>query len=110
MALTQAVGSGVASPKIGGVKMIDFRRITLFCVEKRISKHKMTIFSKNLGDHGPFRPPSLATPMVVGGFNAPGDSAKESSHLPMHGIFAFLLLPTLLTFSGRANFTATVGN
>ena len=57
--------SGVASPKtwVGG-KMFDFRRITLFCLEKRLSKHKMTIFSKNLGGHGPFSPPlALATPM-----------------------------------------------
>ena len=29
--------------------MYDFRRITLFCSEKRFSKHRMTIFSKNLG-------------------------------------------------------------
>jgi len=29
--------------------MFDFRRITLFCLEKRLSKHKMTILSKNLG-------------------------------------------------------------
>jgi len=50
--------SGVASPKIwGGAKMFDFRRITLSCLEKRLSKHKMTIFSKNLGGHGPFGPP-----------------------------------------------------
>jgi len=28
--------------------MFDFRRITLFCLEKRLSKHKVTIFSKNL--------------------------------------------------------------
>ena len=40
-----------------------FRRITLFCLEKRLSKHKMTIFSKNLGGHGPSGPP-LAMPMV----------------------------------------------
>jgi len=32
-----------------GDKIFDFRRITLFCLEKRLSKHKMTIFSKNLG-------------------------------------------------------------
>jgi len=25
--------------------MFDFRRITLFCIEKRLSKHKMAIFS-----------------------------------------------------------------
>jgi len=42
----------------------DFRRITQFCLKKCLSKHKMTIFSKNLGGrHGPFGPP-LATPMV----------------------------------------------
>jgi len=29
--------------------MFDFRRITQFCLEKRLSKHKMTTFSKNLG-------------------------------------------------------------
>jgi len=30
-------------------KMFNFRRITLFCLEKRLSKHRMTIFSSNLG-------------------------------------------------------------
>ena len=34
--------------KIWGAKMFDFRRITLFCLEKRLSKHKITTFSKNL--------------------------------------------------------------
>jgi len=28
--------------------MFHFRRITLFCLEKRLSKHKMTIYSTNL--------------------------------------------------------------
>jgi len=28
----------------GAGKMFDFRRITLFCLEKRLSKHKMTAF------------------------------------------------------------------
>jgi len=37
--------------------MLDFRRITLFCLEKCLSKHKITIFSKNFGgSHGPFPP------------------------------------------------------
>ena len=41
--------------------MFDFRRITLFCLEKRLSKHKMTIFSKNFGGgHGPFGHPGYA--------------------------------------------------
>jgi len=43
--------------------MLDFRQITLFCLEKRLSKHKMAIYSKNLGGHGPFGPP-LAAPMT----------------------------------------------
>jgi len=34
--------------------MFDFSRITLFRLEKHLSKHKMTIFSKNFGGHGPF--------------------------------------------------------
>ena len=58
----QKLGDG---PKNWGGKMLDFRRITLFCLEKRLSKHKMAIFSKNLRGHGPFGPPwlRLATPM-----------------------------------------------
>jgi len=54
---------GVASPKIWGVKnigvakMFAFRRITLFCLEKCLSKHKMTIFSKTLGGMAPLAPP-----------------------------------------------------
>jgi len=43
--------SGVASSEIffGGGKMFDFRRVPLFCSETQLSKHKMTIFTKNLG-------------------------------------------------------------
>jgi len=52
--------SGVASPRIWGGKMFDFRRITLFCLEKPLSKHRMTIFSRNLGGYGPFGPPGYA--------------------------------------------------
>jgi len=36
--------SGVTSAKIGGAKMFDFRRITLFCLEKRLSKQNDYIF------------------------------------------------------------------
>jgi len=59
--LSQVSCSGVASPNIWvGGKMFDFRRITLFRLEKHLSKHKMAIFSKNLGmGHGPFGPPWL---------------------------------------------------
>jgi len=41
----------------GGGKMVDFRRITLFCLEKCLSKHKMTTFSKNLRGDSPFASP-----------------------------------------------------
>jgi len=41
--------------------MFAFRRITLFCLEKRLSKHKMTMFSKNFGGACP----PLATPMSL---------------------------------------------
>ena len=50
-------GSGVASPKTWGGKVYDFRRITLFYLEKRLSKHKMPIFSENLRGEWPFGPP-----------------------------------------------------
>ena len=41
--------------------MFDFRRITLFCLEKRLPKHKMSIFYKNSGGgHGSFGPPGYA--------------------------------------------------
>jgi len=64
--------SGVVSTNLGrakkfwGGKMPDFRRITLFFMEKRLSKHKMTIFSKNLGGHCPSAPPGYAYAKVGG--------------------------------------------
>jgi len=43
--------------------MYDFRRITLFCLENRLSKQKITKFSKNLGGRSwPLCSP-MATPM-----------------------------------------------
>jgi len=42
--------------------MFDIMRITLFCLKKRLSKHKMTICSKNfLGGMAPMAP--LVAPM-----------------------------------------------
>jgi len=44
-----------------GSQMFDFRRITLFCFEKCLSKHKMTIFSVNfLRGMAPLSPPGYA--------------------------------------------------
>ena len=48
--------------------MIDFRRITLFCLEKRLSKHKMTIFlRKTLEGIAPLPPPPGYADVVVTG-------------------------------------------
>jgi len=38
--------------KLGEAKMFDFRRITIFCLECRLSKHKMTRYVKNVGGRG----------------------------------------------------------
>jgi len=61
------MSSGVASPKVwrgtkiwGVGKMFDFRRITLFCLGKRLSKHKVAIFSKSFwGAMASLAPPRL---------------------------------------------------
>jgi len=55
-----SAASGIASPKIWGDKTFDFRRINLFCVEKRLSKNKMTIFSKNFWGAWTLWPPGYA--------------------------------------------------
>jgi len=44
--------------KFWGARMFNFRRITLFSLEKRLSKHKMTIFSKRCRPR-PLWPPWL---------------------------------------------------
>jgi len=46
-------------PKNFWGEMFDFRPIILFCLEKRFSKHKMTIFSKSFGGPWPLWPPWL---------------------------------------------------
>jgi len=56
--------------------MFDFRRITLFCLEKRLLKHKMTIFSQNLRGHGPFAPPGYDY-----GFNTSGMCVKNNTSI-----------------------------
>jgi len=43
--------------------MLDIRQMRLFCLEYRLSKHKMTICSENLRGHGPSAPP-LTTPVT----------------------------------------------
>ena len=55
-----SINSGVASPKIGGGKMFDFRRITLLYLAIRLSKHKMAIFSEIWRGMAPLDPPGYA--------------------------------------------------
>jgi len=56
----QTLGSGkqcCSQPKIlEGAKMFDFRRMALFCLGYRLSKHKMTIYAKNFGWAWPLGP------------------------------------------------------
>jgi len=75
---TSVLGSsiGVASPKMGAGKMFDRRQITLFCLEKSRSKHKMTIFSKNIWGAMAYLPPWLR--LWVGGQNM---GASSGHHL-----------------------------
>jgi len=67
---------------LGGAKIFDFRRITLVCLEKRLSKHKMTICSKMFWGHGPFAPP-VATPMIPA-YGDGFESFLEVIVLPFH--------------------------
>jgi len=62
-----------------GDKMLYFRRITLFCLEKRFSKHKITIFSKIFWGNGPFSP--LATPMNIYPINTRIELTKRFSNI-----------------------------
>jgi len=64
--------------------MNEFRRITLFCLEKRLSKHKMAICSKNLGVPWPLRPPWLRLYSVgATGADASLHTALNNPH-PIH--------------------------
>jgi len=79
MTFANVASSGAASPEIlGGTKCLILGQITLFFFEKLLSKHKMTIFFKNLGGHGPFA--SLATPMLT------------STTTDFHSVIKFLCL------------------
>jgi len=57
-----------SAENFGGAKMFDFRRIGLFCLGYRLSKHKITICSKHFGGHGSLGPSwlHLCTKMVEG--------------------------------------------
>jgi len=60
--------------------MIDFRRITLFCLKKRLSRHKMTVFSKHLGGSWPLCPPGYAnaTKQIIRKYSAFKGAPKET--------------------------------
>jgi len=62
--------------------MFDFRRITLFCLEKRLSKHKMATFSKNfLGGMAPLPPLAMPMPATRDTFRMKYDVKAVSSNV-----------------------------
>jgi len=71
--------------------MFDLRRITLFCLEKRLSKHKMSIFSKKCcGGNGPFAPPWVR--LCIEMFCAKATlQTSDSSVIPVSVVTAFQL-------------------
>jgi len=79
--------------------MFYIREITLFCLEKRLSKHKMTICSKNVG--GMATLPPLAAPMALGRLTVAIPLGNKPCLCPQHhscpqqeeSIFALHLLP-----------------
>jgi len=68
MLLEQIITEGASSKNFWEDKknyeltnMVGFRRITLFCLGYRLSKHKMTIRFKNFfGGHCPVGPPGYS--------------------------------------------------
>jgi len=60
--------AGVGQPKFWeGAKYFDFKWATVFCLGHRLSKHKMTRYTRNLGDMATL-PPPMATTMSAGRF------------------------------------------
>ena len=94
--------------------MCDFRRITLFCLEFRLSKNKMTIFSTNLGWAMAPLPP-LATPMhhqdthsqqgICVNINTVFDDDFRSS--PAHAVQLMLSNCWLLCISSHVNYVTS---
>jgi len=66
--------------------MFDFRRITLFSLEKRLSKHKMNIFSKHLVGLWPLSPP-------------PGYAYAITRVISVGNLFSDSLMPLYLVIS-----------
>ena len=79
--------------------MFDFRRITLFCLEKHLSKHKMTIFSKNLGGHGLFDPPWLRLWLVYNHLALETVCCNECTRKLLSPFSSQALLCSLLLFT-----------
>jgi len=84
----------VGAKKNGEAKMRHFRRITLFCLEKkRLSKQKITIFSKNLGGPWPFCPPPWQRLWVVHHFVSSLHVDYNHGWLTIKGGLHFYSLP-----------------
>jgi len=82
--------------------MFDFRRITLFCLEKRFSKHKMTIFSKNLGGAWSLCPPRLCLWLQPADTDKIANLAHHPKRLGTAGIEYWIWIPIHLTVPIRA--------
>jgi len=74
-------------------KMFNFRRLTLLCLEKRLSKHKTTIFSTNLG--GGMAP--LALPCLRLCFGPPLGNFLRT---PLLLLYVVLMRSSIPTHSG----------
>jgi len=74
----------VGAKKFGGGQIFDFRCKTLFCLEKRLSKHKMTIFSKHFGGPWPLWP----TPDYAYGYRHPRHPDRHYYLLTFYRVLA----------------------
>ena len=92
--------------KFWGAKVLDFRRITLFCLEKRLSKHKMTVFSKHLGCWGvmaPFAPPGYACVLWSATFFAMGRCSHIDTKFRMQQDWALTFQRVFRKFAVQAS-------
>ena len=90
--------SAVTSLKFLGAKMLNFRQITLFCLGYHLSKHKMTIYAKNLGGMAPRTTPGYAYDLstrVRNVVSKHGCDAVSESSWRLFGWVGFLRSPVV---------------
>ena len=74
---TRLYSPEAASPKTWEAKIFYFRQMRLSCLEKHLSKHKISICSKNFGGHGPFAHPRLRLYLEVPFFKSSAQPDQE---------------------------------